>query len=177
MGKLVDDYEDTRGGLLYGTDNGYSDSVARWGYTPKAQFGAGLTGSNGLSDSARTTDMLRVFDPNAVGKQMVDGKLVAPDTLSWDSIFGYTDANGSSIAGWGTQGLGAASSLMGIYGGMEQLGLAKKNYALQKQAFEQNYNANRTAYNSAVANQWGRANANGQTTMSESEYMAKYGLK
>ena len=52
-----------------------------------------------------------------------------------------------------TQGLGAASSLMGMYGGMEQLDLAKKNYALQKQAFEQNYNANRTAYNSAVANQ------------------------
>ena len=159
-------------GLLYGTGNGYSDNVARWGYTP-------TTGAFGQNAPAQpnTINLLQTFDPNAVGKQMVDGKLVAPDTLSWDSAFGYTDANGSSIAGWGTQGLGAASSLMGIYGGMEQLGLAKKNYALQKQAFEQNYNANRTAYNSAVANQWGRANANGQTTMSESEYMAKYGLK
>ena len=158
-------------GLSYGAGDGYSDSVARWGYNPKTQFGAGLP------DSANTANMLRVFDPNAVGKQMVDGQLVAPDTLSWDSAFGYTDANGTSIAGWGTQGLGAASSLMGMYGGMEQLSLAKKNYALQKQAFEQNYNANRTAYNSAVANQWGRAHANGQTTMSESDYMAKYGLK
>ena len=164
-------------GLSYGADNGVSESLARWGWAPKTQFGADSVGANGLSDSANTANMLRVFDPNAVGKQMVDGKLIAPDTLSWDSAFGYTDANGSSIAGWGTQGLGAASSLMGVYSGMEQLDLAKKNYALQKQAFEQNYNANRTAYNSAVANQWGRAHANGQTTMSESDYMAKYGLK
>ena len=164
-------------GLSYGTDNGVSESLARWGWTPKTQFGAGSVGANGLSDSANTINLLQTFDPNAVGKQMVDGKLIAPETLSWDSAFGYTDANGTSIAGWGTQGLGAASSLMGIYGGMEQLNLAKKNYALQKQAFEQNYNANRTAYNSAVANQWGRAHANGQTTMSESDYMAKYGLK
>ena len=144
---------------------------------PDVAGSAFLRNWGGASDSESTANMLRVFDPNAVGKQMVDGKLVAPDTFSWDSAFGYTDANGSSIAGWGTQGLGAASSLMGIYGGMEQLDLAKKNYALQRQAFEQNYNANRTAYNSAVANQWGRARANGQTTMSESDYMAKYGLK
>ena len=164
MGEIYD-------GLSYGADNGVSESLARWGWAPKTQFDAGL------SDSAKTSQLLQTFDPNAVGKQMVDGKLVAPDTLSWKSAFGYTDANGSSIAGWGTQGLGAASSLMGIYGGMEQLNMAKKNYALQKQAFEQNYNANRTAYNSAVANQWGRAHANGQTTMSESDYMAKYGLK
>lgn len=136
-----------------------------------------LTNRSGAADSATTSNLLRTFDQNAVGKQMIDGQLVSPDTFSWDSAFGFTDANGSSIAGWGVQGLGAASSLMGMYGGMEQLGLAKKNYALQKQAFEQNYNANRTAYNSAVANQWGRAKANGQTTMSESEYMAKYGLK
>ena len=158
-------------GLSYRAGDGYSDSISRWGYTPETQFGAGL------SDSAKTSQLLQTFNPNAVGKQMVDGKLIAPETLSWDSAFGYTDANGTSIAGWGTQGLGAASSLMGMYGGMEQLSLAKKNYALQKQAFEQNYNANRTAYNSAVANQWGRAHANGQTTMSESDYMAKYGLK
>ena len=158
-------------GLTYGADNSVSESLGRWGWTPKTQFGAGL------SDSAKTSQLLQTFNPNAVGKQMVDGQLVAPDTLSWDSAFGYTDANGSSIAGWGVQGLGAASSLMGMYGGMEQLNLAKKNYALQKQAFEQNYNANRTAYNSAIANQWGRAHANGQTTMSESDYMAKYGLK
>ena len=136
-----------------------------------------LTNRSGAADSATTSNLLRTFDQNAVGKQMIDGQLVSPDTFSWDSAFGFTDANGSSIAGWGTQGLGAASSLMGMYGGMEKLGLAKKNYALQKQAFEQNYNANRTAYNSAVANQWGRAKANGQTAMSESEYMAKYGLK
>ena len=136
-----------------------------------------LTNRSGVADSANTSNLLQTFDRNAVGKQMVNGQLVSPDTFSWDSAFGFTDANGSSIAGWGTQGLGAASSLMGMYGGMEQLGLAKKNYALQKQAFEQNYNANRTAYNSAVANQWGRAKANGQTTMNESEYMAKYGLK
>ena len=136
-----------------------------------------LTNRSGAADSATTSNLLRTFDQNAVGKQMIDGQLVSPDTFSWDSAFGFTDANGSAIAGWGTQGLGAASSLMGMYGGMEQLGLAKKNYALQKQAFEQNYNANRTAYNSAVANQWGRAKANGQTAMSESEYMAKYGLK
>ena len=136
-----------------------------------------LTNRSGAADSATTSNLLRTFDQNAVGKQMIDGQLVSPDTFSWDSAFGFTDANGSSIAGWGTQGLGTASSLMGMYGGMEQLGLAKKNYALQKQAFEQNYNANRTAYNSAVANQWGRAKANGQTAMSESEYMAKYGLK
>lgn len=158
-------------GLLYGTGNGYSDSVARWGYTPTPTFGQNVPAA------PNTANMLQTFNANAVGKQMVDGQLVSPDTFSWDSAFGFTDANGSSIAGWGVQGLGAASSLMGMYGGMEQLGLAKKNYALQKQAFEQNYNANRTAYNSAVANQWGRAKANGQTTMSESEYMAKYGLK
>ena len=162
-------------GLLYGANN--PNSMQSWGYTPTAQSEAGWKNADWLSDSAKTDQLIRTFDPIAVGKQMVDGKLVAPDTLSWDSAFGYTDANGSSIAGWGTQGLGAASSLMGMYGGMEQLNLAKKNYALQKQAFEQNYNANRTAYNSAVAHQWGRANANGQTTMSESEYMAKYGLK
>ena len=162
-------------GLLYAANN--PNSMQSWGYTPTAQSGAGWATPNGLSDSAKTDQLLRTFDQNAVGKQMVNGQLVAPDTLSWDSLFGFTDANGSAIAGQAIQGLGAASSLMGMYGGMEQLGLAKKNYALQKQAFEQNYNANRTAYNSAVANQWGRAKANGQTTMSESEYMAKYGLK
>ena len=162
-------------GLLYGANN--PNSMQSWGYTPTTQSGAGWATPNGVSDSAKTAQLLQTFDSDAVGKQMVDGKLVAPDTFSWDSAFGFTDANGSSIAGWGVQGLGAASSLMGMYGGMEQLNLAKKNYALQKQAFEQNYNANRTAYNSAVANQWGRAKANGQATMSESEYMAKYGLK
>ena len=175
MGKLVDDYGSIGEGLLYGANN--SGGLQGWGYTPKTEPVADWLKPVGLSDSAKTSQLLQTFNPNAVGKQMVDGKLVAPDTLSWDSAFGYTDANGSSIAGWGVQGLGAASSLMGMYGGMEQLNLAKKNYALQKQAFEQNYNANRTAYNSAVANQWGRAKANGQTTMSESDYMAKYGLK
>ena len=144
---------------------------------PDVAGSAFLRNWSGAKDANNNTIILQNFDPNAVGKQMVNGQLATPDTLSWDSAFGYTDANGSSIAGWGVQGLGAASSLMGMYGGMEQLGLAKKNYALQKQAFEQNYNANRTAYNSAVANQWGRAKANGQTAMSESEYMAKYGLK
>ena len=144
---------------------------------PNVAGSAYLSNWGGTADPTKTDQLLQTFDQNAVGKQMIDGQLVSPDTFSWDSAFGFTDANGSSIAGWGTQGLGAASSLMGMYGGMEQLGLAKKNYALQKQAFEQNYNANRTAYNSAVANQWGRAKANGQTAMSESEYMAKYGLK
>ena len=144
---------------------------------PNVAGSAYLSNWGGTADPTKTDQLLQTFDQNAVGKQMIDGQLVSPDTFSWDSAFGFTDANGSSIAGWGVQGLGAASSLMGMYGGMEQLGLAKKNYALQKQAFEQNYNANRTAYNSAVANQWGRAKANGQTAMSESEYMAKYGLK
>lgn len=162
-------------GLLYAANN--SGGLQGWGYTPKTKPVADWLKPVGLSDSAKTSQLLQTFNPDAVGKQMVKGQLVAPDTFSWDSAFGFTDANGNDIAGWGTQGLGAASSLMGMYGGMEQLSLAKKNYALQKQAFEQNFNANRTAYNSAVANQWGRAHANGQTAMSESEYMAKYGLK
>lgn len=144
---------------------------------PNVAGSAYLSNRGGASDSEKTSQLLQTFNPDAVGMKMVNGELVAPDTFSWDSAFGFTDANGNNIAGWGTQGLGAASSLMGMYGGMEQLSLAKKNYALQKQAFEQNFNANRTAYNSAVANQWGRAHANGQTAMSESEYMAKYGLK
>ena len=139
MGKLVDDYGSIGEGLLYRANN--SGGLQGWGYTPKTEPVADWLKPVGLSDSAKTSLLLQAFNPNAVGKQMVDGKLVAPETLSWDSAFGYTDANGTSIAGWGTQGLGAASSLMGMYGGMEQLDLAKKNYALQKQAFEQNYNA------------------------------------
>lgn len=63
-------------------------------------------------------------------------------------LTGYYDPKtGMTVQGVGQLGLGAVDALLGGYLGMKQYGMAKKQLAFQQDAFNKNYEAQRSSYN------------------------------
>lgn len=91
---------------------------------------------------------------------------------SMESIFG-----GNGKAGWGNTAVGAASGLMSGFMGMQNYGLAKKQLAFQKQAFEKNLANQTKATNTALEDrQRARVAANSGGYQSVSDYMREHGV-
>lgn len=73
-------------------------------------------------------------------------KVFTPTTMQ--TLTGYLDPKtGMVVSGVGQLGLGAANALLGGYLGMKQYGMAKKQLAFQQDAFNKNYEAQRSSYN------------------------------
>lgn len=93
-------------------------------------------------------------------------------------FFGGKDANGNVSNGWGGAAIGAASSLMNGFMGMQQYGLAKQQFAQQKKEYEQNYAAQRQLTNSQLEDrQRARVASNPGAYESVGAYMDKNGVK
>lgn len=73
-------------------------------------------------------------------------KVFTPTTMQRITGF-YDPKTGVTTQGIGQLGLGAVNSLLGGYLGMKQYGVAKKQLAFQQDAFNKNYEAQRSSYN------------------------------
>lgn len=98
------------------------------------------------------------------GASGVAGAAKAPGT--WDSmnLFGGVK-DGVRDLGKFDYGLAAGSALMNAFMGMKQYGLAKKQFGLQKEFANKNYEASRTDYNNRMdgrAREMAAANPNFQ---------------
>lgn len=67
-----------------------------------------------------------------------------------NSILGSTGFDWSNALGWANVGLDAIGKLGNLWGGLQQLKLAKQQLALQKDAFNFNKNATTTNFNNSV---------------------------
>lgn len=74
-------------------------------------------------------------------------------------------------------GLGALGDIMNIYNGYKQTKLAKQQFNLAKDAYQQQFDINRKLTNSALEDrQRARVAQNPHTAKSVGEYMAQYGV-
>lgn len=96
--------------------------------------------------------------------------------LSKDSFLGKMGPDGW-IPGWGMQGLQIGSALMGAWNGMQQLDLAKDQFAFSKQAYEQNYQNQRKLTNAALRDrQRARYASDPRGQQTSDEYMKENGV-
>ena len=117
------------GGSDYSSLLGFGDS----GYTP-------------------TTDFLNTKNI-ALPTQFGAGGVGRPDFLSWDGFLGAKNADGTATNGWGGMALGSLQGLSNLYMGMQQYGLMKDQLAFSKDAFNRNYDAQRTMTNNQIRSQ------------------------
>ena len=96
--------------------------------------------------------------------------------LSWDSFAGKMGPNGWT-PGWGMQGMQALGGLASAWNGMQQLDLAKDQFAFQKRAYEQNYNNQKTLTNAYLRDRQARRIAEGTAQGTVDDYMDKNGIK
>lgn len=96
------------------------------------------------------------------------------DWFTKDSAFG-----GKTNTGWLTGGAQALSGLAAAWTGMQQLDLAKDQFAFQKQAYATNLANQATITNSAVEDKWKRRAAVGGSDAATSQYgtLADYTAK
>lgn len=91
---------------------------------------------------------------------------------------GYTDQNGIKTNGWAGAALGVGQGLMQGFQGMQQYGMAKKQFKESKRQYEQNYAAQRALTNASLEDrQRARVASNSGAYQSVSEYMDKHGVK
>jgi hypothetical protein len=98
--------------------------------------------------------------------------------LQESGALGSRLSDGTQMQGWGGLALGGLSSAANLFMGMQQYGLAKQQLAFQKDAFNKNYAAQRTATNSALEDrQRARVASNGSAYESVDSYMARNSIK
>ena len=86
--------------------------------------------------------------------------------------------NGTRTDGWGGLALGAASSLLNGWMGMQQYGLAKKQLSEGKRQFDMNWDAQKATTNSALEDrQRARVASNPGAYESIDSYMNRNGIK
>lgn len=154
----------------------YVDDLMSGIFTPPSA----TTGTQGFTP--------QMLDPNYMnaGVSHVSSGLPA-DTSGWDlggflgSLIGTQNKEtGQFQAGAGLYGLQALSGLTGAWTGMEQLDLAKDQFAFQKDAWNQQFDAQRKMTNSQLEDrQRARESWNGAfktTATPTAEYMQKYGV-
>lgn len=95
-----------------------------------------------------------------------------------DSGFlGSTDAKGIKTDGWGGAAMGAANSIFNAYMGMKQYGLAKQQFAFNKDMTTRNFNAQANLTNSKLADRQSARRAAGENVQDVDGYMGQYGVK
>jgi len=96
----------------------------------------------------------------------------------FDNFLGKKNADGSVDMGWGGMALGAAQGLGNAYMAMKQYGLAKDSLAESKRQFQLNYDAQKSATNSALEDrQRARVASNAGAYQSVGDYMDKNGIR
>jgi len=89
-----------------------------------------------------------------------------------------TDQKGLTTQGWGNMAFAAGQGLLNAYTGMKQLDLYKDQLAFQKEAFNKNYEAQRSTINSQLEDrQRARVASNSGAYQSVGEYMDKNRIK
>lgn len=94
-----------------------------------------------------------------------------------DSMMGGKNQDGSSFNGWGGAAIGAAGSIFNAYMGMKQYGLAKEQFAFNKDMTTRNFNAQANLTNSHLADRQSARRAAGENVQDVSGYMGQYGVK
>lgn len=102
-------------------------------------------------------------------------------TFQWLKDNGWLttkDSSGNTTQGMGGLALGAVQGLGSLYLGMQQYNLAKDQLAFSKEAFNKNYNAQRTSTNTQLEDrQRARVASNAGAYQSVGDYMATHGVK
>jgi hypothetical protein len=150
--------------LAYTGDNGQVADLAN--LTPMA-YGMSPAGA----------DVMNNLGPVAGGGGAMDGlisKLTDPKFM-----FGGKNTDGSSQLGAIPTGLGAIQGIAGLYMGMQQYGLAKKQLEEGKRRYDQDYAANKNLTNARLEDRQKARVADGRPGAYESvsSYMAKNGVK
>ena len=97
---------------------------------------------------------------------------VAPTSNLWDGFLQQRNVDGTISGGWGAAAIGIGQGLMNGWLGMQQLDLAKDTLAFNKDTFKKNYDAQRQATNTALADrQAARVAANPGAYQSVGDYM------
>lgn len=139
-------------------------------------LGFGNTGYAPTTDFLNSANIALPTQTGAVGT----GALAVgrPDFLSWDGLLGGTNADGTKSNGWGSAALGLIQGLGGAYMGMKQYGLAKEQLQFSKDAFNKNYEAQKSMTNASMEDrQRARVASNAGAYQSVGDYMAKNGIK
>lgn len=92
--------------------------------------------------------------------------------LSMDSFAGKMGPNGWT-PGWGMQGLEVLSGLAGAWNGMQQLDLAKDQFAFQKQAYTKNYENQKKLTNARLEDRQKARRSFSSAHEDEESYMAR----
>lgn len=104
----------------------------------------------------------------------MQGNVAAPGGLSFlDRLVGTKDAPGV-----GGLALGAINGIGSAYMGMQQYGMAKKQFEASQKQFQMNYDAQKTLTNSRLEDrQRARVAANPGAYQSVGDYMARNGVR
>ena len=92
------------------------------------------------------------FSSPATNPDVVTGPLVSSGGPSlYDKFVGYKDLNtGNQVNGMGGLALNSLMGMGNLYMGMQQYGLMKDQLAFSKDAFNRNYDAQRTMTNNQI---------------------------
>lgn len=88
-------------------------------------------------------------------------------------LMGYKDPNGISFGGYASPLLQTATAGMNAYLGLKQLGLARDTLDFQKQAFSQQFEAQRKGINTELQDRQAARNASGSGYEATDSYMAR----
>lgn len=94
-----------------------------------------------------------------------------------DSGFLGSTKDGIKTEGWGGAALGAANSIFSAYMGMKQYGLAKEQFAFNKDMTTRNFNAQANLTNSHMADRQSARRAAGENVQDVAGYLNQYGVK
>lgn len=139
-------------------------------WTGQPDYAAGLASSPEIGEALNTVGAAAP----AAGSSLWGG---IGDWMDNSGILGKKLADGTTVQGWGSLGLGAATGLMGAYTSMQQLGLAKDTLAFNKQQYAQNFAAQQKTTNAQLEDrQRARVASNPTAFQSVGDYMKKNGI-
>lgn len=158
-------------------DTGYS-SMNSWGSPLVSNAVAGIPSSLFEGDSAALSaigDQINAQPGISIGNQL---KGILPGFLTDGSAFNKRLGDGTQVQGWGAPALGALATMGSGFLAMKQYGLAKDQFNFQKNAYNQNYAAQRQATNAQLEDrQRARVASNAGAYQSVGDYMNQYGIK
>lgn len=145
-----------------------------------APFGYGQGGLRTNDYSSFSTYGQPQTSYNLGGAQPTEAPQGLMDSFNALKWFGSTDKNGVRSMGKADYllgGLGAIGSGLQAFTGLQQYGLAKKQFQFQKDAWEKQYAAQKGLINSELEARQNRRVLEDPRNMATAEYMAKYGVK
>jgi hypothetical protein len=111
------------------------------------------------------------------GQSMGGGATAAAGSPWYKSLFDSKDDKGITTQGMLGTGISAAGSIFNAYMGMKQYGLAKEQFAFNKDMTTRNFNAQANLTNSHLADRQSARRAAGENVADPASYMREYGVK